>query len=123
MNNEKTSSSRLKRTLVAIGGGFLLLVGIAAIPYPGPGWLIVFAALALLSTEFEWAHRLRLKLKHYYTSWEKWVEKQSIVLRITLWLLTAVVVVATVWLLNGYGYLNDFFGLQLDWLNSPLPWF
>lgn len=123
MNSEARQSSRVKRLGIAIIGGFLLLVGIVAIPYPGPGWLIVFGALALLSTEFEWAHNLRTKLKSYYTAWEIWVEKQSIFLRITLWLLTAAIVVATVWLLNGYGYLNDFFGLHLEWLRSPLPWF
>jgi len=131
MNNEDNQSSRLRRLTIAVVGGFLLLVGIVAIPYPGPGWLIVFGALALLSTEFEWAHNLRTKLKSYYTAWETWVEKQSIFLRIVLWLLTAAIVVATVWLLNGYGlwllngygYLNDFFGLHIEWLRSPLPWF
>ncbi len=123
MNTEKQESSRLKKLVVAIVGGFLLLVGIAAIPYPGPGWLIVFAALALLSTEFEWAQRLRVKAKSHYDAWEAWIEKQSLLLRIALWLGTGIVVVVTIWLLNGYGYLNDFFGLHLDWLNSPLPWF
>ena len=36
----------------------MLGVGIVAIPYPGPGWAIIFVGLAILATEFEWAHRL-----------------------------------------------------------------
>ena len=39
--------------------GLLVLgVGILAIPYPGPGWAIVFIGLAILATEFEWARKL-----------------------------------------------------------------
>ena len=34
------------------------LVGILAIPYPGPGWAIVFVGLGILATEFEWARQL-----------------------------------------------------------------
>jgi uncharacterized protein (TIGR02611 family) len=28
------------------------------VPLPGPGWLIVFAGLAILATEYVWAQRL-----------------------------------------------------------------
>jgi len=44
--------------MVTIVGGFLVVgIGIAAIPLPGPGWLIVFVGLTLLSREFDWAAR------------------------------------------------------------------
>ena len=46
------------RRLARISAGFLLLIlGIAAIPLPGPGWLIVAAALVILSRDFVWAER------------------------------------------------------------------
>ncbi len=41
------SKRQLRRIAIGIVGGLLLVVGIIAIPYPGPGWLIVFTALAI----------------------------------------------------------------------------
>jgi uncharacterized protein (TIGR02611 family) len=36
------------------------------IPYPGPGWLVVFAGLALLATEFERAQRVLTFARTHY---------------------------------------------------------
>ncbi len=123
MKLTKEQKSALKRAFVAMAGGLLLVVGILAIPYPGPGWLIVFAALALLSTEFEWARTMKVKLRARYDWWQHKIDSQPLSLRICLWVGTAVIMVLTIWLINGYGYLNDFFGLGMDWLRSPIPWF
>jgi uncharacterized protein (TIGR02611 family) len=47
-----------------IAGGFLLLAaGIAMIALPGPGWLTIAAALAILAGEFIWARKLLDRLK------------------------------------------------------------
>ena len=46
------------RIVVGVVGLAVLGVGIVAIPYPGPGWAIVFVGLAILATEFDWARRL-----------------------------------------------------------------
>jgi len=46
-----------KKVTVAIIGGLVVLVGLVLVPYPGPGWLIVFAGLAILSTEFVFAQK------------------------------------------------------------------
>jgi uncharacterized protein (TIGR02611 family) len=47
-----------------IAGGFLLLAaGIAMIALPGPGWLTILAALAILAGEFLWARKLLDRLK------------------------------------------------------------
>ena len=47
-----------------IVGGFLLLVaGVVMIALPGPGWLTIFAALAILAGEFLWARKLLDRLK------------------------------------------------------------
>jgi hypothetical protein len=43
---------------VLVGGGVLL-----SMPFvPGPGLLLIFGGLTLLSGEFEWARRLRERL-------------------------------------------------------------
>ena len=44
-----------KKTIVGLIGFPLLLLGIILIPLPGPGLLVCFLALLLLSREFDWA--------------------------------------------------------------------
>lgn len=112
-----------KQVVVGILGGFMLLVGIVAIPYPGPGWLIVFSGLAILSIEFDWAKRVLRFARGKYDAWKKWLEGQGVALQTAVLLVTCAVVVVTLWLLNAYGYMNDWLGLGQDWISSPLPWF
>ncbi len=49
--------STAKRILVEGAGWILVLVGIAALVLPGPGLLALFAGVALLATQYEWAER------------------------------------------------------------------
>lgn len=51
----------------------VLVVGVIAIPYPGPGWLIVFAGLAILATEFDWARRVLRYARGKYDAWTAWL--------------------------------------------------
>ncbi len=46
-----------KRVVLESAGWTLLVLGIAAMVLPGPGLLGVFAGLALLSQQYEWAER------------------------------------------------------------------
>ena len=46
-----------KRIGLEVAGWGLLVLGIAAIPLPGPGLLGVFAGLYLLSQQYEWADK------------------------------------------------------------------
>jgi uncharacterized protein (TIGR02611 family) len=50
-------SSIFKRILVGIVGGLVTIIGVVALIAPGPGWLIIFAGLGILGTEFAWAAR------------------------------------------------------------------
>ena len=47
----------VRRVIVAVIGGTLLLVGVAMIVLPGPAIVVVPLGLAVLSTEFVWARR------------------------------------------------------------------
>ncbi len=60
------------RILVATLGTLIVLVGIVLIPLPGPGWLIVFLGLAVLSTEFHWARRLSAYAKRMLARFWAW---------------------------------------------------
>ena len=108
-----------KRASIAIVGVVVLLVGIVAIPYPGPGWLIVFAGLAILATEFDWAQRLLDRMRSKYDTWTEWIKRQPRHIKALFAAMTTVVVIATIWLMNGYGIMNEILNLGWDWLRSP----
>lgn len=46
-----------KRILLEVVGWVLVLAGIAALVLPGPGLLMMFAGLFVLSQQYEWAER------------------------------------------------------------------
>jgi len=52
-----------KRVVLEAAGWILLVLGIAAMVLPGPGLLGVFAGLALLSQQYEWAERFTEPVK------------------------------------------------------------
>lgn len=118
--SERQEKRRVRRFAIGFAGTAVLIVGIIAIPYPGPGWLIVFAGLAILSQEFPWAKKVLDYLKVRYDTWLEWVKCQRWPVRFALGILTAIIVVLTIYLLNGYGLLNSWFHLGQDWLTSPL---
>jgi hypothetical protein len=46
-----------KRLLLEIVGWLLLVAGVAALVLPGPGLILLFAGLAVLSQQYTWAER------------------------------------------------------------------
>ena len=54
---KKLGGAALKRLVLETLGWVLVLVGIAALVLPGPGLLAIFAGVALLSQQYEWAER------------------------------------------------------------------
>ncbi len=114
---------QIKRVGVAIVGGFVLLFGLLTIPYPGPGWLIVFAGLAILATEFEWAKHLLHRTKEKYNAWQQWVRRQPMTIRLVVIVLTGIIVVVTLWLLNMFALVDSVLPVNAPWLHSPLGFF
>ena len=110
---------RSRKIILGVVGGIVLLAGVVMIFYPGPGWVVVFIGLAILAQEFPWAQRVLDVAKGKYDQWQAWLGRQPAWVKAIFWLMTAVIVVVTIWLLNGYGLLNVWFHLGLDWLNSP----
>jgi uncharacterized protein (TIGR02611 family) len=111
---------QMKRIGVGLVGGIVLFVGIIAIPYPGPGWLIVFAGLGILATEFVWAQRVLTYARGKYDGWQHWIKFQPLSIRILLIVLTGLVVVLTIYLLNGYGLIDNWLQLHQLWVHSPI---
>lgn len=108
-----------RRIGIGIVGGLVVVVGIIAIPYPGPGWLIVFTGLAILATEFEWAQRVLDFAKSRYDAWVEWLKRQSLPIKLAVLIATGLVVITTLWLLNVFGLLNGWLNLPFDWASSP----
>ena len=112
-----------RRILIAVAGGLVILIGIVAIPYPGPGWLIVFVGLGILATEFERAQRILDYARSKYDSWQDWLKRQSRPVQIGFLAISAVIIVLTIWLLNGYGFIDSILHLHQPWAHSPIPLF
>ena len=51
------SGGTIRRVVVLIVGGAVLLAGIALLVLPGPAFVVIPAGLAILATEFNWARR------------------------------------------------------------------
>lgn len=116
----ETLRKRSKKILIGIVGGLVALIGLVLVPYPGPGWLIVFGGLAILATEFEFASKWLKFARGKYDQWADWLKKQNLFIRLLVLGLTGLVVLTTIWLLNAFGIINNLFNLNLDWLVSPL---
>jgi uncharacterized protein (TIGR02611 family) len=108
------------RIAVAVIGLAVLAVGIIAIPYPGPGWAIVFVGLAILATEFDWARRLLAYTRERYDKVMAWFRRQGRWVQAIGAAFTGAIVVATLWLLGAVGWSAEFVGLEHDWLKSPI---
>jgi uncharacterized protein (TIGR02611 family) len=101
------------RAVVGVLGVLLIAVGVALLPLPGPGWLIIFAGLAVLASEFAWAARLLRYARAQVARWTAWAGRQPWWLRAVLGVgclvLIAVIVVGAL-VLTG----------TPSWLEGPL---
>jgi uncharacterized protein (TIGR02611 family) len=55
--------SILRRVARMTAGSFLLVVGLAMLVLPGPGWLVIAAGLAVLARDVAWAERLLARVR------------------------------------------------------------
>jgi uncharacterized protein (TIGR02611 family) len=93
----RPASRAVYRFVVALLGVAITLGGLLLVPLPGPGWLIVFAGLALLATEFEPARRLLVFARRTLRGWTGWLARQGIGVRMGLGVATLACVAAVLW--------------------------
>ena len=53
----------LRKLVIAIVGGTVLLIGLALIVLPGPAFIVIPIGLAILATEFAWARSALVRAK------------------------------------------------------------
>ncbi|MFG1701559.1 TIGR02611 family protein [Nonomuraea sp. M3C6] len=76
------------KIVVGLIGAIMVVGGLIMVPFPGPGWLVVFAGLAVLATEFHWAHRVLEFGKQTLHTWTQWYKRQGWTLRILVLIVT-----------------------------------
>lgn len=105
---------------VAVVGTVVLVVGIVTIPFPGPGWALVFTGIGILATEFAVARRALTWLRDKYRRGMAWYISRGPLMQVLAFLATCAVVVATLWVLGTFGLVADWIGVEWQWLHSPL---
>lgn len=108
------------RIVIGVVGTLVLLVGIVTIPYPGPGWAVVFLGLAILASEFSFARKVLRYVRARYDKVMAWFARQHVAVKGLGAAFTGVVVIATLWLLGAAGWAADLVGLEQSWLKSPI---
>ncbi|WP_199253413.1 TIGR02611 family protein [Mycolicibacterium mengxianglii] len=108
------------RIFVGVIGTLVLGVGIIAIPYPGPGWAIVFLGLGILATEFEFAQRALAWVRRRYDEVMEWFGRQGRWVQALGVVLTVAFVVLSLWVLGALGWAAGLVGLDWPWLKSPV---
>lgn len=93
-----TRAGRLTLKIV-IGtiGAIMVVGGLIMVPFPGPGWLIVFAGLAVLATEFHWARRALEFGKRVLHDWTEWYKRQGWTIRVIVLIVTVTVAAVIVY--------------------------
>lgn len=59
----KAVAAPLRKLIVAVLGGTVVLIGIALIVLPGPAFIVIPVGLAILATEFAWAQNALARAK------------------------------------------------------------
>ena len=92
-------SHRIYRIIVGVVGLIIVVIGLLMVPFPGPGWLVVFLGLAIWASEFEWAQRLLHRAKHTLKVWSEWLAPQPWWIKGMALLVTVAAVAAIFWLM------------------------
>ncbi|MBF8192237.1 TIGR02611 family protein [Nonomuraea sp. K274] len=93
-----TRAGRLTlKIVIGVIGTVMVVGGLVMVPFPGPGWLVVFAGLAVLATEFHWAHKVLEFGKQTLHAWTQWYKRQGWPLRIVVLIVTLAVAAVIVY--------------------------
>ena len=92
-------SHLIYRIAVGVVGLIIVVGGLLMVPFPGPGWLVVFLGLAIWASEFEWAQRLLHHAKRTLRAWTEWLKPQPWWMKGLTFLVLAAVVAAIFWLM------------------------
>ncbi len=87
----------LYKLLVGLVGLFVVVVGLIMVPFPGPGWAVVFVGLFILATEFPHASRLLFWVRGKVVAFGHWLKRQGWGVRLGMLAVTSLTATAIVW--------------------------
>jgi uncharacterized protein (TIGR02611 family) len=87
------------RIVIGVVGLIIVIIGLIMVPFPGPGWLVVFLGLAIWATEFVWAQELLQLARHTLKRWNELLKPQPWWIRGLVLLATIAAVAVIFWLL------------------------
>ena len=112
-------SHLILRIVVGVVGLIIVVVGLIMVPFPGPGWLVVFLGLAVWATEFIWAQQLLHRARHTLESWNKLLKTQPGWVKGLVLLVTIAAVAVIFWLLFLIGGVPGYFpDIVEEWLRK-----
>ena len=114
-------SHGIYRAIVGVVGLIIVVLGLIMVPFPGPGWLVVFLGLAIWASEFEWAQRLLRVARHTLHAWTSWLRSQPWWVKGLVLLATLVALAAIFWLLLLVSGISSFLPEWLVDLLVKLP--
>ena len=111
-------SHLIYRILVGLVGLAIVALGLILVPFPGPGWVIVFVGLAVWASEFEWAQRLLERARDTLKAWNELLKVQPWWVKGLVLLLTIAAVAAIFWLLFLISFPTYFPDIVETWLRK-----
>jgi uncharacterized protein (TIGR02611 family) len=112
-------SHLIYRIVVGVVGLVIVVIGLILVPFPGPGWLIVFLGLAIWASEFEWAQKLLRIAKHTLQEWTERLRPQPLWVKGLVALVSAAAVAAIFWFMFLISGVPGFFPDSVEeWLKG-----
>lgn len=109
----------LVRPLTILIGWLVVIAGVITIPFPGPGWFMVFVGIGILSLELEWPGKLLDWAIRQYDQFEVWWDRQTLAVKGMLGALLILLILVVFLILFVLGWNWG----MLDWTKSGLqPW-
>lgn len=85
------------RIAVGVLGLLVVVAGLIMVPFPGPGWLVVFVGVAIWGSEFDWAANLLTWGRKKLSEWNDWLGRQALWVKGGVGLGTFACVVGALW--------------------------
>ena len=114
-------SHLIYRIVVGVVGLVIVVIGLILVPFPGPGWLVVFLGLAIWASEFEWAHKLLRIAKHTLKEWTERLKPRPWWMKGLALLVIAAAVAAVFWLMFLISGVPGFFPDSVEEWIKRLP--
>ena len=107
------------RIAVGVVGVAVVILGIVALPAPGPGWAIIFLGLGILATEFEGARKVLHWVRERYQAWVHWMGRQRRITRLLVMTAILLLVAVCAWFVGAFALVGSWMHIDWQWLRSP----